>query len=76
MISFALSMPSANTPAAAARDAFRGALPDLEAAIRACASGRELEGIGYAEDIVLTAAFGVSRTVPRLINGAYVHIDG
>lgn len=62
--------------ATAARDTFRSVLPDLESTIRGCASGRELTEIGYAGDVALAAAYRCSRCVPRLINDAFVHVDG
>jgi 2-phosphosulfolactate phosphatase len=52
--------------AAAAAEAFRGARGDLEAALLATRSGRELVDRGFAHDVRLAAEAGVSVTVPQL----------
>jgi 2-phosphosulfolactate phosphatase len=55
------------TPEArAAAAAFERALPDLEDQLFACASGRELVGRGFPEDVALAAALNVSAAVPLL----------
>ena len=54
-----------------ARDAFRAAVPDLAAILRASVSGRELIGRGFAEDVEFAAALNVSATAPFLREGAY-----
>jgi 2-phosphosulfolactate phosphatase len=59
-----------------ARDAFRSALSNLEEVIRHCSSGKELAGMGYLRDVELASAYGSSQAVHRLVNGAFVHIDG
>ncbi|MGH3998980.1 MAG: 2-phosphosulfolactate phosphatase [Pseudonocardiaceae bacterium] len=50
--------------ASMARDAFRAA--DLPNALHACASGRELTGKGYADDVVLAAQMDTASVVPLL----------
>jgi 2-phosphosulfolactate phosphatase len=45
---------------------------DPAAAIRGCASGRQLVDRGFAEDVEVAVAADVSATVPMLINGAFV----
>jgi len=54
-----------------ARDAFRAAIPDLAAILRASVSGRELIRRGFAEDVEFAAALNVSITAPFLRKGAY-----
>ena len=54
-----------------ARDAFRAAVPDLAAILRASVSGQELIGRGFAEDVEFAAALNVSSTAPFLRDGAY-----
>jgi 2-phosphosulfolactate phosphatase len=54
-----------------ARDAFRAAVPDLAAILRASVSGQELIGRGFAEDVEFAAALNVSATAPFLREGAY-----
>lgn len=66
-------LPGAPSPdARAAMAAFESASDDLEAALRGCASGRELIGIGFEEDVVLAAQLEVSAHAPRLEGEAYV----
>jgi 2-phosphosulfolactate phosphatase len=60
--------PEART-AAAAYDTMRG---DLAAALRACASGRELVGAGFARDVEIAAAVDVAAVVPVLRSEAFV----
>jgi 2-phosphosulfolactate phosphatase len=52
--------------AAAAADSFRKARGDIEAALLATRSGRELADRGFAHDVRLAAEIGVSATVPQL----------
>jgi 2-phosphosulfolactate phosphatase len=66
-------LPGPRSPEAeAACEAFRRAEADLPARLRACASGRELIERGFAADVELAAAVGVSRCVPVLSAGAFV----
>lgn len=44
---------------------------DVAAAIRGCASGRELVERGYSRDVEIAAEVGVSRVVPVLHNGVF-----
>ena len=61
----ALQLPL--TPrAAAAADSFQKARGNLEAALLATRSGRELADRGFAHDVRLAAEIGVSTTVPQL----------
>jgi 2-phosphosulfolactate phosphatase len=57
--------------ARAAIAAFRDAAPDLASMLAGCASGRELAAHGLAADLDLAAEHDVSRTVPRLLGGAF-----
>jgi 2-phosphosulfolactate phosphatase len=56
----------------AACEVFRGAEADLLGRLRACSSGRELIERGFASDVELAAAVGVSRCVPVLSGKAFV----
>jgi 2-phosphosulfolactate phosphatase len=58
--------------AEAACQAFRGAEADLPGRLRACSSGRELIERGFASDVELAAAVGVSRCVPLLSGEAFI----
>ena len=66
----ALGMPL-SAEARVARDAFRGAVPDLGLILRTSVSGQELIGRGFAEDVEFAAALNVSVTAPFLCDGAY-----
>ncbi|MFC7613579.1 2-phosphosulfolactate phosphatase [Actinokineospora soli] len=57
--------------ARAAEAAFLAYSDDLPAVLSACASGRELTAWGHAADVALASAYGVSATVPRLVDGVY-----
>jgi 2-phosphosulfolactate phosphatase len=61
--------PSPEARAAVA--AFRDAAPDLASMLAGCTSGRELAARGLAADLDLAAEHDVSRTVPRLLGGAF-----
>lgn len=54
-----------------ARGAFERAARDLEGALRACASGRELEAKGFAADLPFAAALDADPVAPRLRDAAY-----
>lgn len=47
-------------------------IEDLDLALSACASGRELIDLGFAGDVAVAAAAGASTVVPVLIDGWYV----
>lgn len=49
-----------------------GAVPDVAAAIRWCGSGQELVARGFAADVEVAAAVGVSTVVPTLRQDAFV----
>ncbi|BCB80753.1 hypothetical protein GCM10022251_01080 [Phytohabitans flavus] len=56
--------------AAVALSALTG-VPDVPAAIRGCASGRELAESGFAEDVEIAVEAGVSDVVPVLDKGVF-----
>lgn len=62
-----LSVEAAVTLAALA------SLPDVEAAIRGCVSGRQLIERGFVDDVEVAVATDVSETVPILTNGSFVN---
>jgi 2-phosphosulfolactate phosphatase len=51
--------------------AFRAARERLPDAMRDCASGRELRGIGFAEDVVRAASLDAYHVAPALRDGAF-----
>lgn len=55
-----------------ARVAFRHVAAGLEAALAACASGRELIEKGYPQDLSIAAELGSSDAVPVLRDGVFV----
>ena len=57
--------------AAAAAAAFRAVQDDVGAALRACASGRELIDAGYPDDVEIAAELDRSASVPVLRDGAF-----
>lgn len=66
----ALGLTGLSPEATAARVVARG-IPSIEAAIRDSASGVELIGRGYAEDVVIACERNVSERVPVLRGGAF-----
>ena len=69
----AAELPGPRSPEAeAACDAFRQAEADLAGRLRVCSSGRELIDRGFAADVDLAAAVGVSECVPVLSGDAFV----
>lgn len=66
----AAGWPGASPEAKAASSAFLGLPIDLGAALRGCASGRELIADGYADDVDIAAEDGLSCSVPILREGA------
>lgn len=68
-------LPGKKSPEAqSAVAAFDAAVQDLERNMLACSSGRELVELGFAGDVLLSAQVDVSNCVPRLVDGAYVHV--
>jgi 2-phosphosulfolactate phosphatase len=66
-------LPGPRSPEAqAACDAFRRAERELPRLLKECSSGRELVEKGFAADVELAAACGVSNCVPLLEKGAFV----
>lgn len=57
--------------ARAALAVFRSARVDLPTCVRTGASGRELAGRGFLEDVQIASEHDVSVTVPTLIDGAF-----
>lgn len=58
--------------ALAARAAYAAAAGDIRAALRACASGRELIAAGFAQDVDIAAEAHSSGAVPTLVGGEFV----
>jgi 2-phosphosulfolactate phosphatase len=56
----------------AAAAAFRSVEGDVGAALRACASGRELIDTGYPDDVEVAAELDRSLSVPVLRDGMFV----
>ncbi|HYF65877.1 MAG TPA: 2-phosphosulfolactate phosphatase [Herpetosiphonaceae bacterium] len=70
-------LPGARSPEAElAHQAFASARADLGPILRACGSGKELIGRGFAEDVALAADHDRSDCAPLLIDGAYQRIKG
>jgi len=57
--------------AVAAGAAFRAVQGDVGAALRACASGRELIDAGFPDDVEIAAELDRSASVPVLRDGAF-----
>lgn len=57
--------------AAVARSAFLGTSEGLATTIRTCMSGRELIERGFEVDVEIALEVGMSRSAPRLVDGAY-----
>ncbi|RYP88754.1 2-phosphosulfolactate phosphatase [Nocardioides guangzhouensis] len=51
--------------------AFRAVEPEVAAALRACASGRELVDGGFPQDVAVAGEIDASRVVPVLADGAF-----
>jgi 2-phosphosulfolactate phosphatase len=66
-----LGEAGASPEAGAAVAAFRAVEHQLGEELRGCASGRELVEDGFAADVDLAAAYGVSTVVPVLIGDAF-----
>jgi 2-phosphosulfolactate phosphatase len=68
-------LPGSKSPeAAAAIAAFESAQNNLLQILSASGSGRELTGIGFAQDVELAAQFNVSQHVPQLLQKSFVAI--
>lgn len=61
---------SVSPEAAAARACFAG-IPDVAAAVTACASGQELLARGFADDVAVAVETATSPIVPILTSGAF-----
>jgi 2-phosphosulfolactate phosphatase len=61
----------ASPEAELAAGAFRAATAHLATALEECASGRELVGVGFADDVAMAAELDVSQVVPVLRDGEF-----
>jgi 2-phosphosulfolactate phosphatase len=52
--------------------AYRGVADDLGAALRDCASGRELHAGGFPDDVAIAGQLDATRAVPVLVDGWFV----
>jgi 2-phosphosulfolactate phosphatase len=59
------------SPEAHAAAATYSAIPNISNALADCASGRELIGIGHADDVHTAAQLDTSHAIPALRNGAF-----
>ncbi len=71
-IAQALGSLKASPEAFAAAAVFSRSRDDLERLLLDCSSGRELVQKGFSDDVVCASKLNVSRTAPRLLNGAFV----
>jgi 2-phosphosulfolactate phosphatase len=60
------------SPEASAAAAAYDAIGDVAAALHDCASGRELDAIGFGTDVDIAAELGASSVVPVLRDGVFV----
>jgi len=67
---------SGSEEARAAATAYRLIEERVGAALAACSSGQELIDAGYAGDVTIAAELDSSRSVPRLVGGAFVSPAG
>ncbi|MFV0526209.1 MAG: 2-phosphosulfolactate phosphatase [Acidimicrobiales bacterium] len=72
----AISAPGCSPEADAARAAFVAARPRLPEGLAASASGRQLVGRGWADDVAMAAAHDTSWAVPLLVGDAFVAPQG
>ena len=70
--SASISAPQCSPEAAAARAAFVAARPRLDATLAGCASGIELIGRGWADDVAVAAEHDVTVVVPMLTADGFV----
>ena len=68
----ALAPLTPSPEASAAATAFRQSRGHLHRALLDCASGRELERLGFADDVACSAEIDASVAVPHLCDGAFV----
>lgn len=59
------------SPEASAAAASYASCADVASAVADCASGRELRGYGFAEDVAVAVELGASERVPVLVDGAF-----
>lgn len=64
--------PGFSPEAHAARATYDAIRPDLPSALHACASGQELDAIGFGADVDVAAEVGASPVVPVLRDGVFV----
>ncbi|GAA4552824.1 2-phosphosulfolactate phosphatase [Pseudonocardia xishanensis] len=62
----------ASPEARAAAAAFTAVADDVRAALHDCASGRELHGMGFPDDVDTAAELDESTSVPILRDGAFI----
>lgn len=67
-----LAPATASPEARSAIGAYLAVADDLPASLHSCASGRELVGYGFPQDVAVAAEFGVSDVVPVLRDGWYM----
>ncbi|MEQ3549217.1 2-phosphosulfolactate phosphatase [Pseudonocardia nematodicida] len=67
----AAGWPDVSPEARAAAAAFREIADDPAAALRDCASGRELAAIGFADDVRVASELDRSPSVPRLVGDMF-----
>jgi 2-phosphosulfolactate phosphatase len=70
-----LDLTDASPEARTAAAAYAGVRAELPASLAACESGRELVGAGFARDVEIAAAAGVSTVVPVMEGAAFVAAD-
>lgn len=66
-----LGVPGLSPEARVAEHAFRAVEPQLAAELHACASGRELAGMGFSGDVAVAAELDRSEVVPVLVGDAF-----
>ncbi|MGW6062801.1 2-phosphosulfolactate phosphatase [Streptomyces sp. NPDC055189] len=59
------------SPEAAVAAGAHASCADVASAVADCASGRELRGYGFAEDVAVAVEVGASDAVPVLVGGAF-----
>ncbi|SDC91331.1 2-phosphosulfolactate phosphatase [Actinokineospora iranica] len=64
------------SPEAAAARAAAAVVVDVAAAVRDCASGRELRAAGFADDVVIATEVDACAHVPVLVDGAFTAAPG